>query len=78
MNIVKDSTKSILWKTVQLTSTLSFLGHKHRHKVKRQTNSYENYLATAAQNDQYNNYASPGSDGIDESQPGWFIFSSMQ
>ena len=78
MNIVKDFTKSILWKTVQLTSTLSFLDHKHRHKVKRQTNSYENYLATVAQNDQYNNYASPGSAGIDESQPGWFFFSSMQ
>ena len=63
-----------------------FLGHKH--KVKRQTNSYENYLASTPRyssatggNDQYDNYAtsqssSAGSDGVDESQPGEFLFIS--
>ena len=55
---------------------LSLLGHKHRHKVKRQTNSYENYLATTSQNDQNDyssaQYSSAGSDATDESQPSEF------
>ena len=54
--------------------------------MKRQTNSYENYVASAPQDssvtgqtDQYNNYgasqsSSAGSDGVDESQPGEFVF----
>ena len=54
--------------------------------MKRQTNSYENYVASApqdssvtGQNDQYNGYgasqsSSAGSDGVDESQPGEFVF----
>lgn len=74
MNIVLTLIESSFVENRSSYTRSVFLGHKHRHKVKRQTNSYENYLATTAQSDQYNNYASPGSDGIDESQPGWFIF----
>ncbi|XP_028394319.1 uncharacterized protein LOC114518504 isoform X2 [Dendronephthya gigantea] len=51
------------------------IGHKHRHKVKRQTNSYENYLASTPQDSsvsgQYDQNNSPAAAGTDESQPAW-------